>query len=261
MRPRWLALLALALVLAAAAVQLGRWQWQVAHDVAREDAVREVQQRPTQPLAQVVAPHADFPDEGSGQQVSTTGRYVADGQLLVVDRLLDGRDGLWVVDRFVVADTGANLPVVRGWIPDGAEPPAPPTGQVDLVGSLAPGEAPDEGTAGPGRATSIDLGRLVNTWPGDLYNAFAFVVTEGGAAPTQGVEVVPPPLPDTSFGIRNASYAVQWWLFGLFALWMWWRMVRQASRGERTTPGTGGVHGSGTGETHDPTPHEELQTT
>ena len=41
-RPRWLGLLVLALVLAALAVFLGRWQWAAAHDKAREDAVREV---------------------------------------------------------------------------------------------------------------------------------------------------------------------------------------------------------------------------
>lgn len=251
MQPRWLALLALALVLAALAVQLGRWQWDVAHDVAREEAVREVQQRPVQPLTDVVAPHEAFPDDGSGQRVRATGRYSAEDQLLVVDRLLDGRDGAWVVDRFVVDATGAGLPVVRGWVPEGASAPDPPQGQVDLVGSLAPGEAPDTGAQGEGRMTSIDLARLVNDWPGDLYNAFAFAVTEDGDAPGDGVEVVPPPLPDTSFVWRNATYAVQWWLFGLFALWMWWRMVRQAADQRRGPP-----PGQGTDNTHD---HEELQ--
>ena len=28
-------------------------------------------------------------------------------------------------------------------------------------------------------------------------------------------------------GLRNAAYALQWWLFGAFALLLWWRMVRQ----------------------------------
>ncbi len=37
-----------------------------------------------------------------------------------------------------------------------------------------------------------------------------------------------PPL-DTGGGLqlRNAAYAVQWWLFAAFALLLWWRMVRQ----------------------------------
>lgn len=235
LRPRWLALLALALVLLAAGIQLGRWQWQVAHDLAREEAVREIQQRPVEPLADVVAPHDAFPDDGSGQRVSTTGHYEPDGQVLVVDRLLDGRHGMWVVTRFVVDESGANLPVVRGWVPEDGVAPPPPSGEVELVASLAPGEAPDTGDAGEGRVTSIDLARLVNEWPGELYNAFGFAVTEDGAAPSDGVEVIPPPLPDTSFQFRNAAYAVQWWIFGTFALWMWWAMVRQAHRSEEQT--------------------------
>ena len=32
---------------------------------------------------------------------------------------------------------------------------------------------------------------------------------------------------------RNAAYAVQWWIFALFALWMWARMVRDETRRER----------------------------
>lgn len=265
-RPRWLALLALAVVLAGIAVQLGRWQWDVAHDVAREEAVREVQQRPVEPLGEVVAPHATFPDDGSGQRVSTTGTYDPQGQLLVVGRLLDGREGAWVLTRFTVEETGANLPVVRGWVPEGAAAPAPPQGQVELVGSLAPGEAPatDEGE---GRWSSIDLARLVNDWPGDLYNAFAFVVSEDGATPV-GVDLVPPPLPDTSFVWRNAMYAVQWWLFGAFALWMWWRMVRQAAEDERPEDERPEGPDPETPEPETPDPetdetpeHEELQAT
>lgn len=233
LRPRWLALLALALLLAGIAVQLGRWQWQVAHDLAREEVVREIQQRPVEPIADVIAPHDPFPDDGSGQRVTARGHYEPADQLLVVRRLLHGREGLWVVDRFVVAGTGANIPVVRGWIPAGATPPAPPEGELELVASLAPGEAPDTSEPGARGATSIDLARLVNEWPGEMYNAFGFAVTEDGAAPAQGVEVVPPPLPDTSFQFRNAMYAAQWWSFGAFALWMWWTMVRQAHRAEQ----------------------------
>ena len=33
-----------------------------------------------------------------------------------------------------------------------------------------------------------------------------------------------------SEALRNAAYAVQWWVFALFALWLWWRMVREDHR-------------------------------
>lgn len=236
-RPRWLGLLVLALVLAALAVFLGRWQWAAAHDKAREDAVREVQERPVEPITEAVKPLESFPDDGSGQRVRAKGEYVAEGGFVVVDRLLDGRHGGWAVERFVVAGTGANLPVVRGWLPPDQEPPEPPTGELEIVASLAPGEAPDTRIDLPeGRASTIDLGRLVNAWPGELYNGFGFAMEErtGGAdvAPV-GLERVPPPLPDTSIDWRNASYAAQWYVVAAFVLWMWWRMMRQEARRER----------------------------
>ena len=222
-----------AIAFAVLGIFAARWQWSVAHDVARADAVREVQERPVRPLAEVMAPHASFPDEGSGQRVSTRGSYSGD-PLLVVGRRFDGAEVSWVLDRFVVKDTGANLAVVRGWIPKGEDPPSAPSGTIDLVGSLAPPEAPDEsGGAEDGELTSVDIAQLVNEWPGEIYNGFAFAVSEDGAEQASGVERVPPPLPDTSLQFRNVMYAGQWWLFSIFALWMWITMVRQAARAEQ----------------------------
>lgn len=226
----------MALVLAGLGIVAGRWQWSVAHDVARADAVREIQSKPVEPLARVVAPHESFPDDGSGQRVSTRGRYT--GQQLVVDgRRLDGAEVVWVLDRFVVGESGANLAVVRGWVAPGQEPPPPPSGTVDLVGSLAPAEAPDDsGGVEDGRLTSVDIAQLVNVWPGEIYNGFAFAVTEDGSAEAAGLARVPPPLPDTSLNFRNVMYAFQWWVFSAFALWMWMKMVRQAARRDPAAP-------------------------
>ncbi len=235
-RPRWLGLLLVAIALAVLAFYLGRWQYQVAYDTERVKVVEAAAERDVRPLDDVLAPRAAFPDDGSGQRVSATGHYVAEGQRLITVRLLDGREGGWVLDQFVVDHTGANLPIVRGWIAKGADAPPPPTGTVTLIGSLAPGEAPDERGVPEGQMTSIDLASLVNQWPGDIYNAFAFAVDEEvGGAPVaaSGLERVPPPLPDVELNWRNVMYAVQWWCFGGFAIWMWLKMVRQAARQER----------------------------
>lgn len=229
LRPKWVGLLALAVVLAIGCIIAGRWQWSVAHDVARADAVREIQDKPVQPLAEVMQPHESFPDGGSGQRVTTSGEYTGD-QVLVVERLLDGVKGRWVVERFVVEETGANLAVVRGWIPQGETPPKAPTGTIELRGSLAPKEAPDQGGLPRGQMTSVDIAQLVNRWPGEIYTGFAFAMTEDGAKQAPGVERVPPPLPDTSLNVRNVMYAFQWWIFAAFPLWMWTKMVRQTAR-------------------------------
>ena len=44
---------------------------------------------------------------------------------------------------------------------------------------------------------------------------------------------MPTPIGETGVQWRNAAYAVQWWIFALFALWMWVRMVRDETRRER----------------------------
>ena len=77
--------------------------------------------------------------------------------------------------------------------------------------------------------TSVDISTLVNEWPGSIYTGFAFAISEDGQESAPGLERVPPPLPDTSLKFRNAMYAVQWWMFSAFALWMWLKMVRQAA--------------------------------
>ncbi len=137
-----------------------------------------------------------------------------------------------------VQATGATLAVVRGFTPGPRRRPGPARGVVTLTGALAPGESPAEQ---PGQAAgaslpvrgALDLAEVVNEWPGDLYNAFAFAVSErsGGPAGPQtaadGLTRGPPPaIGETGLSWRNAAYALQWWIFAAFAAYMWFRMVR-----------------------------------
>ena len=137
-----------------------------------------------------------------------------------------GATSLVKVTPFVVEGTGATLAVVRGFVTDPADAGAPPPGNLTISGGLAPGESPASEPVAPGQIGSVDLSLLVNAWPGDIYNAFVFLESEDPAAADQPTRV-PTPLPDTSIQWRNAAYAVQWWVFALFALWVWFRMVRE----------------------------------
>ena len=230
--PRFLALLGLVLVVGAAFVQLGRWQLGVAENEAHREAVEQARAETPASLGSVLEPHAPFRDDLSSRPVTATGRYAADGQLLVPDRRLDGVEGLWVLTPFVVDGSGATLPVLRGFVTDPADAGAPPEGSVTVAGGLAPGESPTRTPVPSGQIGSVDLSVLVNTWPGDLYNAFLFLESEDPAGAAQ-LTKVPTPLGDTGVRWRNAAYAVQWWVFAAFALWLWVRMVREeAARGQ-----------------------------
>jgi surfeit locus 1 family protein len=244
--PRFLGLLALVLVVCAAFVWLGRWQLGVAESTAHREAVEHARSQAPAELTTLVAPHAPFRSELSSRPFTATGRYAPTGQLLVPDRRLDGRTGSWLLTPFVVDGSGATLPVVRGFVPDAAAVPPAPTGPVTIRGGLAPGESPSTEPVPSGELGSVDLAQLVNLWPGELYNAFGFVEAEDPPSSGQPVRV-PTPVGESGVRWRNAAYAVQWWLFALFALWMWGRMVRDESRRSRgaepeaeAEPGPGG---------------------
>ena len=115
------------------------------------------------------------------------------------------------------------LLVVRGWTTDADALPPVPVGDVTETGVLEPGE---EGSAdvGPDRVIeSVRIPALVNVVDTDLYSAF---LVRTGGSPGQGLEPVTPPVEDPSWsaGLRNLAYALQWWLFGGFAVFMWWRI-------------------------------------
>ncbi len=241
LKPRWLGLLGLLLVILVAFTFLGLWQLSVARDDARKEAVEAAPRQPVAALASVLTPHGEFPATASGRRVEAVGRYDAAGQVLVADRRLDGAPGFWVVTPLVVADTGARVAVLRGFV-RAAPAPAPVTdADVTVLGTLAPGESPVSSSQPlpPGQLPSVDLGHLVNVWDGPIYNAFVFAVSEtpdasaagpAGSSAGGGLERVPPPPVPSGLTLRNAAYAVQWWVFGLFAAWMWWKMVREDHR-------------------------------
>ena len=244
LRPRWLGLLAVVVVVAAACLQLGLWQLHVAQDKGLADALRKAHEARPALLDTVIRPHQAFPNAQSGRAVTVVGGYAGSDQFLVGPRRLEGRTGFWVVTPMVVQETGARVAVVRGFATDATRPVDPPSGTVSVDGSLAPGESPAAAPSGlpawPQEARgSIDLAVLVNEWPGELYNAFVFAQSEksstGAGIPVpDGLERVPPPEVTGGLKWRNAAYALQWWVFAAFAAFMWFRMVREDAQRDGT---------------------------
>ncbi|GAA1899699.1 SURF1 family protein [Lapillicoccus jejuensis] len=271
LKPRWLGLLVVLVAVLVSFTMLGLWQLSVARDDAQSQAAYAAPRQPVVALTTLLQPHSEFPGDASSRRVSTTGRYDATGQVVVPQRRLDGVSGSWVVTPFVVDATGSRIAVVRGFVADArggpaAAPPPTTTGDITLVGSVAPGESPSDLSASlpAGQLGSVDLGRLVNVWPGDLYNAFLFSISETpdatGASSAAVIQRVPPPPVPTGFTLRNGAYAVQWWVFALFALYMYVRMVRDDARQDAALaagPPKGEPEGprtDATPSTPDPTP-------
>ncbi len=235
MRPKWLALLAVVCAVIVSFGLLGTWQLNIARSEAHAEQVERIKSLPPATLTEILEPHAAMTEDDAGRTVTVAGTYEPDRQLLVADRRLGDATGHWVLTPLVVEPTGARLPVIRGFVTDPAQAPAAPAGPIRLEGMLAPGEAaPNDPRPLPdGQIQAVDLADLVNAWPGELYNAMLFTTSQTPPDVAPATHIPPPDLTPEGFAWRNLAYALQWWCFAAFALYMWWRMVREEHERER----------------------------
>lgn len=236
------------LVAAAAVVTcalLGHWQLDVWHDHRNDSAAAVTREDPV-PLDDVLGPDAAFPASGVGRPVVVEGRWDPAHTVYVADRPRDGRSGVWAVTP-VVTGTGSAIPVVRGWSPTAEGAPAPPAGRAALVGLLQPSE--DTGLQDTDThddvVPQLSTTELLPRASYDLYGGYVVVTDRDlpSGAPSStgmaGLEAVTPahlPGPDASSGLRNFLYAIQWWVFGAFAAFVWWRWVQEDVLGRRRSP-------------------------
>ena len=225
LRPHLLAVHLLALVAIAVCVVAGLWQLGV-YESEQADRSHELASAEPVPLTSALGPDEGITNELVGAPVTAEGQYAADAQqFLVSDRSHQGRSGYWVVSPLVL-DTGSAILVVRGWTPEASVPPVP-SAPVTVTGALQPGEAPGaDSLPGPDRVVdSIRIPSLVAAMPFDLYSA-VLIRTAEEPKPADGLAPVDPSTPDAPWtdGLRNLAYALQWWVFGAFAVFMWWRV-------------------------------------
>lgn len=216
---RWVALAVFVLVLVTVFIRLGEWQlhrlqWR------RETNARVLahQGLPVRPYTELMG--GRIGDDDQWRRVSLTGSYDAATQLQVKYRSLAGQQGSELVTVLRTTRGDAVL-VDRGFIasgPAGAAPgelPAPPTGEVRVVGYLRVDET------GPANATTPTDGtvRLINA--AALATTLAYPLLDGyvsliSSEPAQGGDLTPIGLPSLDEG-PHLSYAVQWFAFTLIA--------------------------------------------
>jgi len=211
--------------------------------VTRQDAV---------PLDDVLGPDAPYPTSALARPVVVTGRWDPAGTVYVSHHRQAGRAGVWVVTPVVTA-SGSEIPVVRGWVSGPKPAPPAPRGRAALVGLLQPPESSGVTDTDPTDDVLPDLSvtDLLQRTRRDLYGGFV-VATErplpqGGAASTGMAGLAPAsaeslPGADSATALRNILYAFQWWVFGAFAVFMWWRWLQEDVLGRprrRPAPGAG----------------------
>lgn len=219
---------------------MGWWQLDVWRAERADDAAARLA-GPAVPLGDVLGPDEAPANQDLGVPVVAAGRYLpAEQQFLVAGRDDAGADGYWVLSPLAVDATGSIVLVVRGWTADISSLPPVPAGPVRETGVLQPGEE-GSGVVSQGRVVdAVRIPALAGEVDRDLYGAYLLRTAAPTGDPATGLRPVSPPRPDASWstGLRNLAYGAQWWLFGAFALFMWWRMCvdRLAAARVRTGP-------------------------
>jgi surfeit locus 1 family protein len=234
-RPRWIAMLVLALVIAGGFAALS--QWQLARAVATGVVVVRDTETPV-PLETMATPQSPVKEISNGQDVTVKGEWVADDYIVLSERLNGSKKGYWVVGHLAVATGGdtAGLPVALGWTEtekqakDAAaalakQAPASAT----VTGRYLPSEAPQDTDFEHGKLSTLAAGSILNIWktvdPAGIYGGY--VVIHSNVA---GLERIDSPVPssDVELNWLNIFYAAEWIVFAGFAFFLWYRLVRDA---------------------------------
>lgn len=244
--PRWLGGTALAVAAVAVCVWLGTWQLGRFEDKvsSHTDISRSVSDAgEARPLGELLP--ADRPQvttETVGRAVAVTGTFDAASQLLVPNRTVDGRQGYYVLTPLRTADA-RTVAVVRGWAPGtpGGAGAAfvPPAGEVTVTGRLQAGENAGSGGAVAGGLPAGQLGTINRA---ALLNKLAHDGWYDGwisadAVPS-GLTPVPTVRPQGGDGLtlrafQNLGYTLEWFVFGGFVVFMWFRLARREAEAEQ----------------------------
>jgi len=218
---RWYGYLALVIVFAIVCCLLGWWQlnrraeaWQEIHRVDNNYSAEPV------PLAEELPTLSSFDEDQKWTQVTVTGTYLDESQVLARNRPFNGQPGFDVLTPLKLAD-GSIFIVDRGWVATGDEQdspddvPAAPGGQVTVIARIKAGEPTISGRSAPaGQIATIHLPDLAKRLDAPTYTgAYGLMVTE---TPDTAVRPAASPKPVRDEG-PHLSYAFQWFVFALMA--------------------------------------------
>jgi cytochrome oxidase assembly protein ShyY1 len=230
-RPRWIGFTLLIAALAVLMVNLGFWQLRRLDERRHFNAVVTAHASlPIAPVEQVLTPGTP-PADVDWRPITATGTYLADQQVLIVDRSQAGAAGVDVVTPLQLSD-GRLLLVDRGFVEGSTPPPAPPSGTVSITGRLRGtethhyGAIDDPGTGVLKELHRINVPRLAQQLGGETLPMYIDLTT---SQPGQGPTITPVPDPQLDEG-PHLSYALQWYFFSLCAIGGWVLAVRRSAR-------------------------------
>ncbi|KQS02632.1 hypothetical protein ASF93_10240 [Microbacterium sp. Leaf347] len=241
LRPRWIAMLLLCLVVAGVFAWLG--QWQLGRALSTSPVAPGASEQ-VQPLADVTKPGIALPDPLAGQRVEVSGSYVPDDFIVITSRLNDQTEGYWVSGQLRIADVAqpTSVAVALGFTTSkdqadaaasalNAQATADPTARVDVTGRVIADEGPvvSATKSDPFELSRMSPAALLGRWHDiaglNVYRAYITAQT-----PSAGLDAIHSPAVDsgTSVNWLNIFYAAEWAIFAGFAFYLWYRLAKDA---------------------------------
>ncbi len=234
LRPKWIAFHLLVFGSIALMIWLAFWQLdRLDQRRAFNDLVSQQLDRPPVPLDQLLADAGDDPDSIEWRQTIVTGRYLPE-QILWFNRSQDGIAGDNVLTALVTENETTTVVVNRGFVPLGADVPAAPTIETELLARVRipqerqRGELTDASDAAVvTEVRRIDLGQLAAQLPGEVAPVYLDLIDAN--PPIGPNDPAPVPAPTLDEG-PHLSYSVQWFIFAACVLAGWMLAVRRSIR-------------------------------
>ena len=235
-RPRWIGAFVLALAIAGGFAALGQWQLSRSFE---SGAAPVEQTENVVALDAVSRPQQPVPALATGQLVTADATFVGGDYVVLSDRFndVDATPGFWVVGHAITSD-GASLAVALGWAAS-ADDAEQAVGRLEesapdgtITGRYLPSESPQESDFEAGKRSALAVSELVNLWaqqPAGVYGGY--LVTDTATSGLVKIDS-PRPLSEVSLNLLNVFYAIEWVVFAGFAIFLWYRLVRDTWEAE-----------------------------
>lgn len=229
---KWIGALLAALAIATGFVLLSGWQFGASET---EPPVKIEKTETPVPLIEHQEVGKELFGTKADQIVTMEGEFVPGTDELIAPRLNDDQKGVWVITEFKVdgAEQDAGIAVVRGWQPEATDPSPAPEGELEITGRLLPSEGPEfREDLRSATLPTVASAQLANLWDSVLYEGFIsaheITTAQGDAVEQAGLTpvYVGPQPQEAQINWLNVFYGLEWVLFAGFAIFLWYRMVR-----------------------------------
>jgi cytochrome oxidase assembly protein ShyY1 len=232
---RWVVFALVVVFLAWVAWRLGEWQFHRLDDRKERNAIIERNEKAgADPVGEVMAPGEPVAAADEWRIVEATGTYAVDDTVIVRYRTREGEAGVDVVVPLETTD-GTTLLVDRGWYATDnrgatrADVPEPSPGEVTVTGWVRRDAEGDSTEVDDLSTRAVNSERIGEALGREVLGGWVDLRSE---SPEPETPLTPVEMPDLDNG-PHFFYGLQWWFFGVLAIFGFCYLVYDEWRGGR----------------------------